>query len=190
MYLLTNIYVIRIFIVVSQRDDSRHRSAPPGMQLAQARLHDYMCQHTVSEGNDMPAKDYRTFGEDLVNVAVRVPQSVLDQVDTHIATLRTMSPWARVGRSEALRDVILRGIASLASQAPPAPVPIAPDMPPVPHDQPPLPRAPEYGRAPLVRQPDNEPSGREAAPAETADTPGTDTPVARRRARVLAVVPW
>ena len=66
----------------------------------------------------MPAKDHRTLGEDLTNVAVRLPASVLEQVDTHIATLRVLSPWARVGRSEALRDLILRGLQSLAPQPP------------------------------------------------------------------------
>src|SRR3989442_3073236 len=53
-----------------------------------------------------------------------------------------------------------------------------------------MPLEPENGPATLVRQPEDEPSGREAAPAKTADTPSADTPVARRRARVLAVVPW
>ncbi len=153
------------------------------MQLAQARLHDSMCQQTVAEGNDMPAKDYRTLGEDLVNVAVRLPQSVLDQVDTHITTLRTMSPWARVGRSEALRDVILRGIASLAPQAPPAPVPLAPDRPPVPPDQPPLPL--------VTARPQRAPEPHTVFPAVEAEPPKASavhtqkTPLAEARARAL-----
>lgn len=45
-------------------------------------------------------------------------------------------------------------------------------------------------KPPQQRQPVNEPSGCEAPPAETADTPGEDTPVARRRALLLAAVPW
>ncbi len=45
-------------------------------------------------------------------------------------------------------------------------------------------------KPPPQRQPVNEPSGCEARPAETADTPGEDTPVARRRALLLAAVPW
>jgi hypothetical protein len=101
---------------------------------AHARLNNYIGQQTVSKGNDMPAKDYRTLGEDLINVAVRLPQSVIDQVDAHITTLRTMSPWARVGRSEALRDLILRGLRSLAPQGEPAPEATAEDTPLVQHE--------------------------------------------------------
>ena len=67
----------------------------------------------------MPTKDYRTLGEELINVAVRVPQSVLKEVDNHIQTLRTLTPWARVGRSEALRDVLLKGLLSLQTTATP-----------------------------------------------------------------------
>lgn len=53
-----------------------------------------------------------------------------------------------------------------------------------------MPLEPENGPATLVRQPENEPSSREAPPAETADTPSEDTPRARRRALLLSAVPW
>src|SRR5919201_763706 len=91
-----------------------------GTPEARARLYDYICQQIASEGDAMPAKDYRTLGEDLTNVAVRLPQSVLQEVDRHIATLRALSPWARVGRSEALRDLVMRGLASLTRAPGPA----------------------------------------------------------------------
>ena len=45
-------------------------------------------------------------------MAVRLPASVVAQVDAHIATLRASSPWARVGRSEALRDLVVKGLES------------------------------------------------------------------------------
>ena len=65
----------------------------------------------------MPAKDYRTLGEDLINVAVRLPQSVIDQVDAHIETLRGANRWAKVARSDALRDLVLRGLDSVTVAA-------------------------------------------------------------------------
>jgi hypothetical protein len=88
---------------------------------AQARFNDHICQHTSTEGNDMPAKAYRTLGEDLINVAVRLPQSIIDQVDAHIETLRAAAPWAKVGRSDALRDLVQRGLDSYARAAARAP---------------------------------------------------------------------
>ena len=69
----------------------------------------------------MPAKGSRTMGEELENVAMRLPVSVLPQVDAHIDTLRKTAPWAKVGRSDALRDLVVRGLQSLAQPAPPVP---------------------------------------------------------------------
>ena len=94
----------------------------------------------------MPSKGYRTMGEELENVAMRLPISVLAQVDAHIDTLRQEAPWAKVGRSDALRDLVVRGLASLARRAPrhatpaqPQPaLPLAPPPPPPIQAQPPL----------------------------------------------------
>ena len=73
----------------------------------------------------MPAKGYKTLGEELENVAMRLPRSVLAQVDEHIETLRKTAPWAKVGRSDALRDLVVRGLASLPQ---PQPTPEAPEQ--------------------------------------------------------------
>ena len=88
------------------------------LSVAHTRFSMYVniCQQilkTSTEEEHMPAKDYRTLGEDLINVAVRLPQSVIDQVDAHIDTLRSGARWAKVGRSDALRDLVLRGLESI-----------------------------------------------------------------------------
>lgn len=105
---------------------------------ANARFNAYvdLCKQTgqlSNEGEYMPAKDYRLLGEDMENVAVRLPRSVLAEVDTHIERLRTVAPWARCGRSDALRDLVLRGLASIVSlTATESNPPIEP--PPIPHE--------------------------------------------------------
>src|SRR5437879_6254861 len=68
--------------------------------LAQTRFTTYtaMCQQTLqtpTKGYGMPAKDYRMLGEDMENVAMRLPKSVLIEVDAHIERLHTLAPWAR-----------------------------------------------------------------------------------------------
>ena len=87
-----------------------------GTPAAQARLDAYLCHQRASQGEDsMPPKDYRTLGEDLVNVALRLPASVIPVIDAHVETLRGANRWAKVGRSDALRDLVLRGLGSLAT---------------------------------------------------------------------------
>ena len=58
----------------------------------------------------MPQKGDLLLGESLTNVAVRVPTSWLEAVDAHIATLRQAMPYARIGRSEALRDILFHWV--------------------------------------------------------------------------------
>jgi hypothetical protein len=91
--------------------------------VAHRRFDGYICQQYATKGGYMPSKGYRTMGEELENVAMRLPMSVLAQVDAHIDTLRKTAPWAKVGRSDALRDLVVRGLASL-SQPQPAQVPL------------------------------------------------------------------
>jgi hypothetical protein len=66
----------------------------------------------------MPSKGYQTLGEQLENVGMRLPVSVLAQVDAHIDFLRKSAPWAKVGRSDALRDLVQRGLASVSQPQP------------------------------------------------------------------------
>jgi hypothetical protein len=86
--------------------------------VAQRRFYGYICQQTSTQGGYMPSKGYRTMGEELENVAMRLPMSILAQVDAHINTLRKGAPWAKVGRSDALRDLVVRGLQSLAQLQP------------------------------------------------------------------------
>jgi hypothetical protein len=58
----------------------------------------------------MPPKGYQSLGEDLITVATRLPESMLQAVDAHIAVLHTQAPWARVNRADALRDLVQRGL--------------------------------------------------------------------------------
>jgi hypothetical protein len=85
----------------------------------QARFSSYIRKQMNTKGDAMPPKDYRTMGEDLVNIAVRIPQSVMGEIDAHVERLRSASRWAKVGRSDALRDLILRALDSLTTPAPP-----------------------------------------------------------------------
>lgn len=89
----------------------------------QARFTAYVRKHMNTDGDSMPPKDYRAMGEDLVGIAVRVPASIMDEIDAHVERLRAASRWAKVGRSDALRDLILRALESLATPAPPASMP-------------------------------------------------------------------
>jgi len=86
--------------------------------VAQRRFYRYICQQNDTQGGYMPSKGYRTMGEELENVAMRLPMSVLAQVDAHIETLRKAAPWAKVGRSDALRDLVVRGLQSLSHPSP------------------------------------------------------------------------
>lgn len=120
-------------------------------------------------------------------MAVRLPQSVIAQVDAHITMLRTMSPWARVGRSEALRDLILRGLRSLDPQGEPAPVATAEDTP---LGQPET-SAPAVYVASPVPQADVVQAADTPAPTMAWHTPEASqgTPRASRRAHIKAAIP-
>jgi hypothetical protein len=117
--------------------------------VAHRRFEDYVCQQNDTQGGYMPAKGYRTMGEELENVAIRLPISVVAQVDAHIETLRKAAPWAKVGRSDALRDLVVRGLDSLSQ---PQPAPTA--MPAIPSAMEPAPDAP-----PAPVQPSSAPPG-------------------------------
>ena len=80
---------------------------------AQLRLSDYIGQHRETGESTMPPKGYHSLGEDLINVAMRLPQSVLDQVDAHVDWLREQHPAFKIGRSDALRDLVQRGLTAL-----------------------------------------------------------------------------
>ena len=90
--------------------------------VAQRRFYGYICPQTHTQGGYMPSKGYRTMGEELENVAMRLPMSVVAQVDAHIDTLRKGAPWAKVGRSDALRDLVVRGLQSLSPSQPTPPI--------------------------------------------------------------------
>lgn len=110
----------------------------------------------------MPSKGYQTLGEQLENVAMRLPMSVVAQVDAHIDTLRKLAPWAKVGRSDALRDLVVRGLASVSSPHPSTPAPAAEVQPAIPLALEPAPiveaqPAPPPGRVNCVVNPNHAP---------------------------------
>ena len=55
----------------------------------------------------MPAKGYRSMDEDLVPVAVRLPQSIFPDIDAHVKRLRKEHRYLPIGRSDAIRDLII-----------------------------------------------------------------------------------
>jgi len=69
----------------------------------------------------MPRKGYHALGEELVVMSTRLPKSIADRVTAHVETLRAAVPWAKLGPSDALRDLVLRGLQSLNLQALPVP---------------------------------------------------------------------
>lgn len=123
---------------------------------AQARLSTHLRTQIEDEGlpthtreAPMPAKDQRSFGEDLVRATVPLPKSLLAEVDKHIETLRRQVRWMGVTRAHALRDLIEKGLDALERPAPPVTTPepgaVAlaklaamgePDLPPVPPVEP------------------------------------------------------
>ena len=135
--------------------------------VAQRRFYGYICQQTHTQGGHMPSKGYRTMGEELENVAMRLPMSVVAQVDAHIDTLRKGAPWAKVGRSDALRDLVVRGLQSLSQ---PPPQPTKPTLPPAMTQQPALPLALEGVSASERVQPMTPAPQQEAQP-ETRQVP-------------------
>jgi hypothetical protein len=79
-----------------------------------------ICQQNTPEGDiAMPPRGHYSMGEEMQNIGMRLPVSVVEQVDVHVERLRKETPWAKVGRSDALRDLVLRGLATLE----PAPSP-------------------------------------------------------------------
>ena len=101
----------------------------------------------------MPSKDARVLGEDLVVVTARIPPSALTFIDQHVARLRRQHRGRKFGRSEAIRDLIMRAIDALEAPLLPPQSALAlaalaaagePDLPPVPA---PAPTAPYEARA-------------------------------------------
>jgi hypothetical protein len=59
----------------------------------------------------MPAKNYRSLKEDLEPVAIRLPLSIIAYIDgTILPTLQAQTPWAKVGRSDAVRYLVQLGM--------------------------------------------------------------------------------
>jgi hypothetical protein len=80
----------------------------------QVKPEERICQQNTTEGDiTMPPRGYYSMGEEMQNIGMRLPVSVVEQVDAHVERLRKETPWAKVGRSDALRDLVLRGLASL-----------------------------------------------------------------------------
>jgi hypothetical protein len=77
-------------------------------------------QTYVTTGKHMPPKGYQSLGEELVTAATRLPKSMMDAVDAHIAVLHAQAPWARVNRADALRDLVARGLRQATSDRMPA----------------------------------------------------------------------
>ena len=122
------------------RDDLRELKARyPELTspAAQARLTAYMrtqtddtCIPTERKESPMPAKGDRTLGEDLANLTFKVPASALPVIEAHLRAMQRTSRWQRIGRSDALRDIFLRGIDSIEN--PPQAFPVVLDTPQLP----------------------------------------------------------
>ena len=104
---------------------------------SQARLTAYMRTQTDDvdipterKERPMPAKGDRTLGEDLANLTFKVPASALPAIEAHLRAMQRTSRWQRIGRSDALRDIFLRGIDSIENPTQQFPVVLdAPQLP-------------------------------------------------------------
>lgn len=64
------------------------------------------------------APDHRTFAEGaLTRLLLRVPASLLAQIDAHKSQLQQAYPWITVNRSDAARDLLMRAVQACAGTA-------------------------------------------------------------------------
>ena len=69
--------------------------------------------------------DHRSFAEGaLTRLLLRVPASLLAQIDAHCATLQQTYPWVTVNRSDAARDLLLRAVQACAGAEADTPPPL------------------------------------------------------------------
>ena len=61
----------------------------------------------------MSKKDSHTLGESLVSIAARFPTSLAAQIDDHLAAMRRTIPGITLGRSDALRSLVLHALEAL-----------------------------------------------------------------------------
>jgi hypothetical protein len=64
----------------------------------------------------MPPKGFRSLSEDTISVSTRVPLSLMPAVEAHTARLRRQTPYLKVSQADALRDLLIRGLQSIAPQ--------------------------------------------------------------------------
>ena len=76
-----------------------------------------MAHHTKLE-----ALDHRSFAEGvLTRLLVRVPASLLAQIDAHRGRLQGDYPWITVNRSDAARDLLMTAVQACAGDPEPGP---------------------------------------------------------------------
>ena len=56
----------------------------------------------------MSKKDTHTLGETLVSIAARFPASLAAQIDGHLEAMRRTVPGVTIGRSDALRSLVMQ----------------------------------------------------------------------------------
>ena len=61
----------------------------------------------------MSKKDTHTLGEPLVSIAARFPASLATQIDVHLEAMRRIVPGVTIGRSDALRSLVLHALEAL-----------------------------------------------------------------------------
>jgi hypothetical protein len=61
----------------------------------------------------MSKKDAHTLGEPLVSIAARFPASLAAQIDVHLDAMRRTVPGVTIGRSDALRSLVMHAIEAL-----------------------------------------------------------------------------
>ena len=67
----------------------------------------------------MSEKDAHTLGEPLVSIAARFPTSLAAQIDVHLETMRRTVPGVTIGRSDALRSLVMHALDALYGPPPP-----------------------------------------------------------------------
>jgi len=158
------------------------------------RFNDYIHLQIGTQGGIMPRKGYHALGEELVVMSTRLPKSIADRVTVHVETLRAAVPWMKLGPSDALRDLVMRGLHSLTPQALPVPTMQGPPQaahsaPPSTTPAPPVPQADAPERTPEPHAVPEE-AVEETRQTETSlDAPETQGEDTTRQTIILQVEP-
>jgi hypothetical protein len=84
---------------------------------------------TLQGETAMPKKDAHAMGEPLTPLTGRFPVSIVARIDAHTEAMRRAMPGLSIGRSDALRSLVVQALDALYGSAVAAAEPPAPQAP-------------------------------------------------------------